>query len=418
MRASRKFPDLSLASSWRALSLCLLSTIGTAAQEYYPDKEHQSPTQNVPANSEARQAEYAPQRAGDALFDQSPCIVDLKPGDVRLFAPSTPGHGKLYRWLDLQTASLGTLYLFVKNGAGVRLANQQQYQVAVRGRFKFDGQGRLAIHAGVYTGASFIAGSNNTGLGVGKPRSNLFLKHLYLSALPIRGVEVQYGGLDVWHDESTDITGYAYNGYIVGERVSVKRSREFFFDEISIAYSYAGDLNVPNVFSRLHRVTQGNFHRFLLKKNIGERAWMSADYTFEAGVPTWREAFRIRATEFRVIDTFHAEVYEVSRLRSGFGLAAYGEKAVYPKFTVGGGYADVDRAILNSDRYGRGNRLFVTARIPPNEAFSILIFATQATDHAAANLPQQRLDVGLYYNVLSLLRKTHSSERRREFGEV
>ena len=50
-------------------------------------------------------------------------------------------------------------------------------------------------------------------------------------------------------------------------------------------------------------------------------------------------------------------------------------------------------------QHGRGKRLFVIAKIPINEALSVLIFATQAVDHAATNVPQQRIDVGLYYNV-------------------
>src|SRR5215470_5132167 len=139
-------------------------------------------------------------------------IVDLKPGDVRLFAPSASTAGKLRRWLDLQAAAVGTQYVFAKNGLGVTYANQQQYQVAVRGRFKLDAKGRFTINAGLYTGANFISGSNNTGLGIAEAQSNLYLKHLYFNALPLDGVEVQYGGLDIWHDESTDITGYSYDG--------------------------------------------------------------------------------------------------------------------------------------------------------------------------------------------------------------
>lgn len=342
----------------------------------------------------------------DKAASQTSCIVDLKPGDVRLFAPSTSPAGKLYRWLDLEAASVGTQYVFAKNGLGVTTANQQQYQVAIRGRFKLDSKGRFTINAGLYTGTNFIAGFNNTGLGMGKAQSNLYLKHLYLSALPFKGVEVQYGSLDIWHDESTDITGYAYNGYVAGERVSINRPRELFFDDISAAYGYIGDLNSPNAIGRLHRLGQSNFHRFMLKKNIGERAWISTDYAFQSGIQTWREAIRIRATELRVLDTFHAETYEVSRIRPGYGFAAYGEKAVLSRFVVGGGYADIDRAMLNSDRFGRGKRLFLTAKIPINEAVSILMFATQATDHNASNLPQQRLDIGVYYNLLYHLRKT------------
>jgi hypothetical protein len=362
--------------------------------------------ENQGVGSVAKQAGCQSQGTTDKATNQTSCIVDLKPGDVRLFTPSLAPDGKLYRWLDLQAASVGTQYVFAKNGLGVSTADQQQYQVAIRGRFKLDAKGRFGINAGLYTGANFIAGFDNTGLGMGKAQSNLYLKHLYLSAVPLDGVEVQYGSLDIWHDQSTDITGYGYNGYVDGERVSIKRPRELFFDDISVAYGYVGDFNSPNAIGRLHRLKQSSFHRFMLKKNISERAWISTDYAFQSGIQTWREAIRIRVTELRVIDTFHTEIYEVSHILPGYGFAAYGEKAVLSRFVVGGGYADIDRTMLNSDRFGRGKRLFLTAKIPLNEAVGILMFATQATDHNASNIPQQRLDIGFYYNFLYHLRKT------------
>jgi hypothetical protein len=71
---------------------------------------------------------------------------------------------------------------------------------------------------------------------------------------------------------------------------------------------------------------------------------------------------------------------------------------MHPKLVLSGGYADIDRLVLNSDRYGRGKRLFLTAKIPISGALSMLVFATQAADHASANVPQQRIDIGLYYN--------------------
>jgi hypothetical protein len=192
---------------------------------------------------------------------------------------------------------------------------------------------------------------------------------------------------------------------VVGERVSVKRPRELFFDDISLFYGYAGDFSTPNVIRRADHLTQSNFHRFILRKDIGERAWISADYAFQSGVPTWREAIRVRTSELLAIDTIHAEVYQISGNHTGRGFAAYVEKAIHPKLVAGGGYADIDRFMLNSDRYGRGKRLFLTAKIPISEALSVLIFATQALHHAATNVPQQRIDIGLYYNVLDLLGK-------------
>ena len=388
------------------LMLCTSSALTAHGQAPSQNGNDSSVSQTQGRDVAAHHTGCQSQGEADKVTSQRPCIVDLKPGDVRLFKPSASTPGKLHRWLDLQAASIGTQYIVAKNGLGVTTANQQQYQVAIRARFKLDDQGRFSINTGLYTGANFIAGSNNTGVGIGRAQSNLDLKHLYLDALPLDRVELQYGGLNIWHDESTEITGYAYDGYITGERVSIKRPRELFFDDISVAYAFVGDLRTPNVTSRLHRLAQSNFHRFLVRKNIGERAWTSVDYSFQSGVQTWREAIRIRATELHVIDAFHAEFYEIPGAHSGYGFAAYVEKTALPTLIVGGGYADIDRAMLNSDRYGRGKRLFLTTEVPINEAFSLLIFATQATTHAATNAPQQRFDISLHYNLLYHLRKT------------
>ena len=387
------------------LMLCSSATRTAADQDGLRDTS--SPPPPSPVISGLRATHCGTPPDGRQPAPHGACIIDLKPGDVRLFAPSPPGLEKLHRWFELSTAALGIQYLFVRNGLGVIAAHQQQYQVAVTGRFKLDAKGRLSVHAGLFTGSSFAAGSNNTGLGLGAAQSSLYLKHLYVSVLPLDGVEIQYGGLNIWHDESTDITGYTYNGYIVGERVSIKRPKELFFDDISIGYGYVGDLHTPNVIRRADRLARSNFHRLILRKDLGERAWLSADYAFQAGVPTWREAIRLRTAELRAVDTFHAEIYQIQRIRSGYGFATYVEKTVHPKFVIGGGYADIHGLVLNSDRYAPGKRVFVNAKIPLNEAFSILVFWTQATAPAAANLPQQRLDVELYYNVLDFLRKRH-----------
>jgi hypothetical protein len=109
---------------------------------------------------------------------------------------------------------------------------------------------------------------------------------------------------------------------VVGERVSVKRPLELFFDDLSLFYGYAGDFNTPNLIRRADHLTQSNFHRFILRKDIGERVWISADYAFQSGVPTWREAVRVRTPELRAIDTIHAEVYQIPGTRTGRGLAA------------------------------------------------------------------------------------------------
>jgi hypothetical protein len=241
-----------------ALLLCLPSMLDADNQGPAHDGSGPAPSQARGGDPAACDSRCQSQGEPDKTSSQSVCIIDLKPGDVRLFEPSVSTAGKLHRWLDLQAASIGTHYLFVKNGLGVTSANQQQYQVAVAGRFKLDAKEHFGINARLYAGANFIAGSNNTGLGDGRARSNLYLKHLYVSARPLDGVEIQYGGLNIWHDESTDITGYAYDGYITGERISIQGPRNLFFDDISIGYGYVGDLTTPSGATRLHRLAQSN----------------------------------------------------------------------------------------------------------------------------------------------------------------
>jgi hypothetical protein len=129
-------------------------------------------------------------------------------------------------------------------------------------------------------------------------------------------VELVYGGLDIPHHESTDITSYSYEGSVMGERIRLNRPRELFFDEVSVTYGYLGDLNSSGVNKRFWQLTQSNFHRFILAKQIGERARASADYTFESGVETTREAIRVCLPELWLTDMLHLGNSETDRLRT------------------------------------------------------------------------------------------------------
>ncbi len=115
-----------------ALLLCLPSMLRADNQGCAHDENGPSPSQAKGGGS-ARGAGCESPGEPDKTRSQGACIIDLKPGDVRLFEPSVSATEKLHRWLDLQAASIGTHYLLAKNGLGVITANQQQYQVAVRG---------------------------------------------------------------------------------------------------------------------------------------------------------------------------------------------------------------------------------------------------------------------------------------------
>jgi hypothetical protein len=59
---------------------------------------------------------------------------------------------------------------------------------------------------------------------------------------------------------------HGYSGYVVGERASIKRPQELFFDNIAIFCGYAGDFNTPNVIRRADHLSQSNFHRSIFEK--------------------------------------------------------------------------------------------------------------------------------------------------------
>jgi hypothetical protein len=132
--------------------------LGAATQDCFRDGDCQTPVQSSPTDSGTVQTGSASNEENGRPTSRGGCIVDLKPGDVGLFAHSVHSPGRLHRWFVLEAATAGIQYVFVKNGLGVIAANRQQYQIALRGRFKLDAKGRFSINAGLFSGPSFIAG--------------------------------------------------------------------------------------------------------------------------------------------------------------------------------------------------------------------------------------------------------------------
>ena len=64
----------------------------------------------------------------------------------------------LSRWIDLQTMTLVARSRFVQDTQDVTVANQAQYQVQFKGRFKFDQAGNYSLNAGILPATgSFLA---------------------------------------------------------------------------------------------------------------------------------------------------------------------------------------------------------------------------------------------------------------------
>lgn len=314
--------------------------------------------------------------------------------------------GKLYRWLELQTAMLGHRYRFLENSAAVS-TGIHQFNDSFQGRFKFDAKGKYSLNIGVYTGNAFVLSWDDSGWGGGQSNTTHYLKQLYFAAQPIKGIEVQYGSLYIKRGESTEITTYDNDGYIMGGRLTLSRPKELFFNEIAVTYAYLGDANRPNINKRYNRLRQANYHQFLVSKNLGNRAIISADYTFQSGIETLHEGITLITPELRVIDNFRFENYQRIDVNAAYGFALNAEKSLYRRFTVGGGYADIDINYggLNSDRFNKGRRLYLTGNVKLNSEFSLATFWTRAVanDFTVSNCT--RLDVVLNYNLLETLRR-------------
>jgi hypothetical protein len=343
-----------------------------------------------------------------ASYAQSPTtaqrpIVEVTPSKT----VAAPVPAKAFkRWVDIEGLAVSTRYRYVENAAGVITNNQNQYQVNARARFKFDREGRYSVYAGLFSGNNLTSGWANTGIGTGSPQGDVFLKQLYFDAKPVKWFQVQVGGIGVNNGENSEITGYDNDVYLTGERVAVRRPKNLYFDEISVTNAYIGDITRPNVFRRFKNFGRSNYHQLLVRKQVNKRVGFSADYTFEAGTDTLRQAVKISAPEAKVFDILHFENYQRVDPDKGYGFSLWGEKVIRKKLNLSGGFAHIDRTMFNADRFPRGNRFFIGAAYKLTRELTlnpVLIQAVGPLD--APSLPRTRLDLILTFNVLETLRR-------------
>lgn len=324
--------------------------------------------------------------------------------------PPPAARAHIARWLEIQNATLNLRYRFIDNSAGVVLTKQVQHRESLRARIKFDPAGRYSLNAGLFTGTRFTSGWDNTALGPADGQRNIAFRGMFLSATPVRGIEGQYGGLYLIRGESTEITTYDEDGYIVGERVSVRRPADLYFDEISVTVGYlTPDPREIPISKRTKYLNDApNYRHFLVDKKFGKRAGISTDFTTADGAHTWRQAINLKTPELRVVDTVIFENYERTNHDADYGFAVTVDKAVNRRISMNGGYASIDTRYggLNADRFHVGNRLFgmLTFNISPE--FLASAFITRAIGNDT-DVPQRTLaNLVFTYNALPTLRRT------------
>jgi hypothetical protein len=214
------------------------------------------------------------------------------------------------------------------------------------------------------------------------------------------------GGLATNNGENTEITGYDNDAYFMGERVTVRAPKNLYFDEISAVNGHLGDTTKPNVFRRFKRLDESNYHQFMVRKRINKNVAFSADYTFEAGRDTFRQAVKFSIPGLRSVDSIRFENYQRVDPEKDYGFAFSGEKTLRKKLNLSAGFAHIETVMFNGDAYPKGNRLFAGWRLKMTRELTFGGIWLQAVGPLpAANSPRTRLDIVLTYNILETLRR-------------
>lgn len=331
----------------------------------------------------------------------------IVPSRQRAIPTLTP----LARWIDLQTGTMAARFRLTETSSGVVTQNQLQHSEQIKARVKIDASGAYAVGFALGTGNTFVRGWNNTqvGFAAGTPdgyASNVFVKQLFASAAPAKGIEIQAGGLGIVKGENTEVTSYDNDGYMLGERVSVKRPRTFYVDELSVTLGYLGDSTTSSLWPRLHRLGETNYYQVFAAKRFGRRLASSADVTTVAGATTLRNGLSVSTPELRVPTSIRFEHYE--RFNAAYGYSISGERAVGKWVTLSAGLVDIDQMYggLNSDRFGSGRRWFTTDTIALGRELSMQIFYQHAVANPYTLQNRRSLQMLLTYNVAKGLQRT------------
>jgi hypothetical protein len=313
----------------------------------------------------------------------------------------------LARWVDVQTFQLQARYHFVEPATSAPNTDQTQTWDTLRLRVKADPGGRLAISVGWLSGPQFIGSWNDSGVGTGTMRLHSSVRWLSLDATPVAGVTAQFGSLQLARGESTEFTTFDNDGYLTGERITLRRPKNLYFDEVTVSRGYIGDITKPSIFDRTRRFADVNYRQYLLAKHVTKQIWTSGDITRFAEATIVHAAVRVVAP-LRVVDSVRYEQYvRDSNVETVSGFTATAEKQLTRPLGLAAGYGDIDKNFggLNADRFNRGRRVYAIFTYALSPVLSLSTYTGRAVlnDYPVTN--RTRVDVTLTYNVLAHLQR-------------
>ena len=332
--------------------------------------------------------------------------IHAQPGTDGAPRPEPP----LRRWLDVQTFSVDTRYRFTADNDDVLSANQLQYKDSLRARFNLDPGKRYTVSVGYFTGNSFGSTWDNWGIGnhtAFDSRAN-YIKQLHATAIPVSGVVLQYGGLYLTRGESDELVTYDNDGYLVGERVTVRRPKKLYADEITVTRGAIGPLDTPSLMRRWGLLKEPNFLQVLGVKRFSRMVAGSIEYDRQIGSNILRGAVTFRFDKSAPVRTVRFEQYRRGSPYPAAGFGLWAERTVMERVRVQGGYVSVDQHYggWNADRIQSGRHFFLNASMPIYGPLSASIYATHALSAPYPVSIGRRFDAVISYDLLSDLRRS------------
>lgn len=319
-------------------------------------------------------------------------------------APPAPA---IRRWLDVQQIHIASRFRWVENTQGRLTSSSIQWQPQIRARLLFDPRARYSLNVGVFSGNAFISGWNNTGAGIGAYGGDVNAKQLFLAAEPVRGVEGQFGGLYLLRGENTEITSYDNDGFIVGERVSVRPARGR-VTQVAATVGYIGDIREPNVFNRFKRLDEWNYGQLLVAARLHPRVSISGDYTYEASRDIVREGVTLRPPEHTpLLTAVKVDLYQRVSPDHDAGFNASADVRPLSPLTITLGVASIDPRYgsLNGDRYDYGTRVYSLGNYALTPDLSLGYFWGEALANDV-NVPlEHRWEILVTFNPTATLKR-------------
>lgn len=320
---------------------------------------------------------------------------------------SEPPTAPLHRWIDLQAVDLALRYRYVQTSADVVTTNQLQHKQGVRVGFKLDPDGRYSVQTFLGTGNSFPSSWDNTGAGTGEPNWPFAMRQFYFSAKPGAGLTGEAGGMAQLRGQSTEITRFDNDNYLVAWRGRIARPADLYLDDVAVTIGHVGDFGEANVFDRLDRLNDHNYTQVLVEKRFADWLRVSADWEELDGISTLHQAVRLSTPDALLLHGARFEQYQRVEGEEGYGFALTLERGITDALRVSGGFARIDRnhSLLNGDRYGRGKRFFVDGEIAITTELTVNVYYNHAVSNDFPLPNDQRFDIVAGYDVLKALRR-------------